>query len=121
MAPLEAWKAQGLLDGAGGSAEGVASSLSSSEKSGDLLSSAASALGGDDDKGASAAGAPAAVAGSNLGGDLDLRKLSSLTGLTSAFGDLGMDSGMLQKFVPIALKQLGGDNAGLLKKGLGLL
>ena len=67
-------------------------------------------------------GDAAASAGDALGG-LDMSSLSQLTGLTSQFSDLGLDAGMVQKFVPALLQQFGKDSAtsSLLMKGLGLL
>ncbi len=73
-------------------------------------------------------GAMASV-GSALGsvggamGGLDLSSLSKLTDLTKNFEGLGLEAGMVQKFVPVVLEQLGSGSAsaGLLKKGLGLL
>ena len=61
-------------------------------------------------------------AGDAFGG-LDMSSLSQLTGLTSQFKDLGLDAGMVQKFVPTLLQSFGKDSAtsGLLMKGLGLL
>jgi hypothetical protein len=56
-------------------------------------------------------------------GGLDLSSLSKLTDLTKSFESLGLDAGMVQKFVPVVLGQLGSSSsaAGLLKKGLGLV
>ena len=54
---------------------------------------------------------------------LDLSSLSQLSGLTKQFEGLGLDAGMVQKFVPALLEQLGpkSGTSGLLKQGLGLL
>ena len=67
-------------------------------------------------------GAALGSAGGAMGG-LDLSSLSKLSDLTKSFEGLGLDAGMVQKFVPVVLEQLGSGSAsaGLLKKGLGLL
>jgi hypothetical protein len=70
--------------------------------------------------------AAASDAASALGkspGGLDLSALGNLTGLTSQFQKLGLDAGMVQKFVPVVLGYFGQSSgtASLLQKGLGLL
>lgn len=63
------------------------------------------------------------AAASEAMGDLDVSSLSNLKGLTEQFEGLGLDAGMVQKFVPVVLGQLGSGSqaSGLLKKGLGLM
>ncbi|HET9768334.1 MAG TPA: DUF2780 domain-containing protein [Thermoanaerobaculia bacterium] len=72
-----------------------------------------------------AAGSAAQAVGSAsaMAGGLDLSSLSKLPGLSGQFESLGLDAGMVQKYVPVVLEHFGGDSAtaGLLKKGLGLL
>jgi hypothetical protein len=69
--------------------------------------------------------AAATEAASSLGksAGVDLSSLSQLTGLTSQFEKLGLDAGMVQKFVPVVLDYFSKSpgTASLLQKGLGLL
>ena len=68
----------------------------------------------------SALGAVAGLAGA-AGGDLG--SVGKLAGLTQSFSNLGMDSSMVQKFVPVVMQYVGGQGGGaadILKKGLGL-
>jgi len=94
-----------------GSSEMAASASDSAEETSSEMDGAMSSVGSAMD---SAEGA--------MGG-LDLSSLSKLTDLTKSFEGLGLDAGMVQKFVPVVLDQLGSSSsaAGLLKKGLGLV
>lgn len=86
---------------------------------GTTASTAAAALTGAAEGGLSL-GAVAGMAGA---AGADLGSLGALAGLTDSFTALGMDSSMVQRFVPVVLDYLGGKDAGtaaLLKKGLGL-
>ena len=76
---------------------------------------------GSEEASSAVSGAMASVG--EAAGGLDLSSLSQLTGLTKQFEGLGLDAGMVQKFVPVVLEQLGPTSgaAGLLKQGLGLL
>ena len=67
------------------------------------------------------AGEASAMGGAAEG--MDLSALSKLTGLREQFDELGLEGGMVRKFVPALLEELGSGSkaAGLLKQGLGLM
>lgn len=93
----------------------------SSEMAAEASESASEEASSGMDEAISSVGSALGSAEGAMGG-LDLSSLSKLTDLTKSFEGLGLDAGMVQKFVPIVLEQLGssGSAAGLLKKGLGL-
>lgn len=96
---------------------------SSSEKLGTPTAPAPAKTEGTSSSDLLAAAAGAASALGKSPGGLDLSALSNLTGLTSQFQKLGLDAGMVQKFVPVVLGYFGQSSgtASLLQKGLGLL
>jgi hypothetical protein len=90
------------------------------------VESIASALMEEGDEGTDATLAAAASAlGAKVGADDTLSKAAGLASLADSFSDLGLDSDMIGKFVPVILEYVGGkggdSKAALLKKALGLL
>lgn len=88
------------------------------------MSDAGSALGGLGGLGgeSSDATAPSATAMPDVPDVGNLDALMGNADLISQFADLGMDAGMIAKFVPSLLGVAGGDGTlGLLQKGLGIL
>jgi len=118
------------MAGGGAAADEMADKAESMAEGTSKMAEAAADTGADSAEDASSGmdGAMSSV-GSALGsaegamGGLDLSSLSKLTDLTKSFEGLGLDAGMVQKFVPVVLEQLGSSSsaAGLLKKGLGLV
>jgi hypothetical protein len=98
------------MDGEAGAAAGAAGAAASADMG---------------EKVAESMGDSAEMAGAMKGaaGELDLSSLSQLTGLADQFKGLGLDPGMVKKFVPALLEQLGPESGGakLLKQGLGLM
>lgn len=119
--------AEGMGSEAAGSATGAAVGGDMAASVSEMAASASDSASSSESAGASSSLAASAsemagAAGDSMGG-MDLSSLSKLTGLTSQFSELGLDAGMVQKFVPAMLGHFGKDSAtsGLLMKGLGLL
>ena len=90
------------------------------------VESIASALTDDVDEGTNTTlGAAASALSAKVGADDSLSKAAGLASLADPFSDLGLDSDMIGKFVPVILEYVGGkggdSKAALLKKALGLL
>lgn len=112
--------AEAVSETASGLAPGMADEVSGME---DEATAALGETTGDLAAAAGNAAGDAVGSATEAVGGLDLSSLSDLTGLTSQFEGLGLDAGMVQKFVPVVLDYFGQDSgtSGLLQKGLGLL